>query len=320
MLLKSFARSPPIESVLAYTLAVFCSSVALNIAVLGTGIHDAASSIGLGLVLYSFLEYVFHRVVLHSFLWEEAHKNHHRHPSRLRIICTPMLPVLLYGLVMTYSIAPLVGAARAIGLFAGLGLGQLLMDTVHIVQHSTWHPWWLEVSRSWHSYHHQQVHWDECHGLTCFFWDAVFGTWPSAWPLAQRFPFVRFMQLPLPLVSSIITWPLLFRLRVEQRAAAACRLPPRPLHAAPPSVPSAPTSVRVFSLSDAASYSREPESAVPIAAAPAVEVADEHKEKLIVRSASALNILLSALIGAAAPCLALLAISHAGLERAWMTA
>jgi hypothetical protein len=48
-------------------------------------------------------------------------------------------------------------------------------------------------------------------------------------------------------------------------------------------------------------------------------VADRHAEKMIV-SASALNILLSALVGAAVPCLALVTISRAGLERAWMPA
>ena len=49
--------------------------------------------------------------------------------------------------------------------------------------------------------------------------DSVFGSWPRDWPLAQRFPLLRFAQLPLPLVSSVIWYPFLKQQRYEAEAA-----------------------------------------------------------------------------------------------------
>lgn len=50
----------------------------------------------IGLFVYSFLEYIFHRVILHIWL-KTIHDNHHARPAYLHIIGTPIIPVFLYG-------------------------------------------------------------------------------------------------------------------------------------------------------------------------------------------------------------------------------
>ena len=124
--------------------------------------------------LHNFLEYWFHRAFLHGLVWKIAHEHHHRFQTRLKIICTPMLPVICYAFCLTLALVPALGLRFACGILSGLAIGQLLMDGVHVIQHSLWRPSFLEVSRSWHAWHHgcdgDDSH--SAHGLTCFFWGA----------------------------------------------------------------------------------------------------------------------------------------------------
>ena len=152
-----------------------------------------------GTVLYTFLEYIFHRVVLHSYL-PKIHGNHHRQPRNLRIIATPILPVQLYDFFVVLGIMLVLGQPIAYGINCGIALGQCIMDVVHIVFHSKMRPWYLESARSYHTVHHFKDD-NVAHGLTCAFWDMVFGTLPPDWTYYEKHPLARYLQFPLPLVS-----------------------------------------------------------------------------------------------------------------------
>jgi hypothetical protein len=215
---RVFARSPSVAQMLAYNCSALIASVLTQLIWLGASFADVVKTFFVGLVVHGFLEYWFHRYFLHNVVWEVAHSNHHRFQTRLKIICTPMVPVVLYAFAFSLGIAPWVGLDSAVGVLSGLAVGQLLMDGVHVVEHSRWRPNWLEVSRLWHAWHHgcDDTHaTSTCHGLTCFFWDSFFGTWPEDWPLHKRFPYLRWLVLPLPLISSFMMMPFLHIYRKE---------------------------------------------------------------------------------------------------------
>lgn len=155
-----------------------------------------------GTALYTFIEYWFHRVILHEWL-AGPHNNHHMKPRNLRIIATPILPVQVYGLMVMILFMYLFGRRISYAINCGIAIGQMTMDTVHVLFHSNWRPWYLESARSYHLFHHFT---DEefAHGLTTSFWDMVFGTLPSNWYYYKKYPILRYIQLPFPLVNFII--------------------------------------------------------------------------------------------------------------------
>lgn len=155
-----------------------------------------------GMVLYTLIEYWFHRTILHVIL-KKAHDNHHTKPQLIRIITTPILPVYVYDLLILAFVRFLLGVKVASGINCGIAIGQMSMDIAHMLFHSRWRPWFLEGARSYHNFHHFQEH-EQAHGLTTPFWDMVFGTSPETWRLYQRRPYLRYLQLPFPLVSFII--------------------------------------------------------------------------------------------------------------------
>jgi len=157
----------------------------------------------LGTMFYTFIEYWFHRVVLHELL-AQAHRNHHRQPKKLRIITTPILPVYMYNFLVVLVLRSILGAPVVAAINCGVTLGQITMDLSHIAFHSNFRPWYLESARSYHLHHHFSKD-DLAHGLTTSFWDMIFGTLPSRWPAYQKHPWLRYLQLPFPLLTFIIT-------------------------------------------------------------------------------------------------------------------
>jgi sterol desaturase/sphingolipid hydroxylase (fatty acid hydroxylase superfamily) len=156
----------------------------------------------LGSAIYTFIEYWFHRVILHRWL-EAAHRNHHNKPRNLRIITTPLIPVQAYGLIVMVLAVFVLGRRIAYGINCGIAIGQITMDTVHVLFHSRFRPWYLESARSYHLYHHYTDD-EEGHGLTTSFWDMVFCTLPKSWAYYNRYPYMRYLQLPFPLLSFIV--------------------------------------------------------------------------------------------------------------------
>jgi hypothetical protein len=97
----------------------------------------------------------------------------------------------------------ILGRQNAYGINSGIAMGQFLMDTVHVLFHSTYRPWFLESARSYHLYHHF-VQDGKAHGLTTSFWDMVFGTFPDTWYYYKKYPYLKYLQLPFPLMTFIL--------------------------------------------------------------------------------------------------------------------
>eukprot|EP01094_Clydonella_sp_ATCC50884_P019924 TRINITY_DN4000_c0_g1_i1.p1 TRINITY_DN4000_c0_g1~~TRINITY_DN4000_c0_g1_i1.p1 ORF type:complete len:292 (+),score=101.54 TRINITY_DN4000_c0_g1_i1:61-936(+) len=201
-LVRKIGRSPHLLEVFlcygSWTLIMACTSLKYY----GISFLELACYTALGTALYTFIEYWFHRVILHEWL-SGPHGNHHKRPRNLRIIATPLIPVQVYGLMTMILFMYLFGREVSYGINCGIAIGQMTMDTVHVLFHSNWRPWYLESARSYHLFHHFT---DEefAHGLTTSFWDMVFGTLPANWYYYKKYPVLRYIQLPFPLLNFII--------------------------------------------------------------------------------------------------------------------
>jgi len=200
--LRKVVRSPHLLEVFASYGSVACLLSFMCVHGFGMSWLRLLSLFCGGVIIYTFLEYWFHRFFLHEVL-SKAHNNHHEKPRNLRIIATPIIPVQLYDFAVVLLLIQLVGRETAYGLNTGIAIGQCIMDTVHILFHSKYRPWFLESARSYHLYHHF-VDDDLAHGLTTSFWDLIFGTFPNTWYYYKKYPWLKYLQLPFPLATFVL--------------------------------------------------------------------------------------------------------------------
>jgi cyclopropane-fatty-acyl-phospholipid synthase len=142
-----------------------------------------------GVALWSLLEYLLHRFVLHGVApFSRWHDQHHLHPRAL--IATPM--VLSLSLILVLAALPawwLLGAWAALALTQGILASYLLYGLTHHATHHNTPPWvrnnpWISQRRIRHAMHHAAHHIQErgesckpCHfGVSNSLWDVVFGT------------------------------------------------------------------------------------------------------------------------------------------------
>lgn len=130
-----------------------------------------------GLLLWTLLEYLLHRVLLHRIepfrRWHQDHHDWPRQPIRVPLLFSLPLLVLLTG-------APLLllgSAAGAAPLVCGLVLGHVLQESVHDRLHRGPAPpaSWLERRRLAHRVHHVDDETVEFGTLTGL-WDRLLGT------------------------------------------------------------------------------------------------------------------------------------------------
>lgn len=175
--------------------------------------------LSLGGCLYTFIEYWFHRYFLHIGFLKKAHDNHHKNPTKLKIIATPLLPVQIYEIVIMLIIYAFCGSFIANLFQIGISISQIIMDYVHLFEHTSYRPWFLETARSFHKLHHRKSNHDIGFGLTCPFWDMVFGTSPDVetckkvkatpWqPLVDK-PWLKYFNLPFPMVTYLLQTPFI---------------------------------------------------------------------------------------------------------------
>jgi sterol desaturase/sphingolipid hydroxylase (fatty acid hydroxylase superfamily) len=170
-----------------------------------------------GSIFYTFLEYWFHRVILHHWIFKTAHKFHHDNPIKLKIITTPLLVVQLYEICMMFVISLLFDSYTAVFIQVGVSISQIIMGFVHLYEHSVYNPWYLRVARNYHKLHHHKDNWEIGHGLTTKFWDVIFGTFPDgkhsdnskSWDLYDKYWYIKYITIPIPLLDFIILTPLL---------------------------------------------------------------------------------------------------------------
>ena len=149
----------------------------------GTGIARRLEMLGLflfGVLLWSLLEYLAHRYVLHVVpYFERLHNEHHEEPRRL--VGTPTIVSVLAFFCLAYlPTAKFSDARSAAAIVCGLMLGYLAYVSCHFVIHHLASGGSRLVKRlkRHHSLHHHAS--PECNfGVTTRVWDRLFGTLAS---------------------------------------------------------------------------------------------------------------------------------------------
>lgn len=149
----------------------------------------ALAVIAIGLLAFSWIEYVFHRWIFHGDktldAFRKGHENHHVNPltdAALPFFLPPAIVLLLVGLL---ALAMPLGYALL--LMGAVALGYACYDWGHLIMHIRRfrNPW----LRKWASYHHiHHYHPDYNFGVTSPLWDYAFGT---LYVSASRKPAVR---------------------------------------------------------------------------------------------------------------------------------
>jgi sterol desaturase/sphingolipid hydroxylase (fatty acid hydroxylase superfamily) len=139
------------------------------------GAVPVAATILLGLFLFTFIEYSFHRWLLHGpvrFL-AEGHRAHHVRPQGY-----DSLPFFLPGLILlalTGVLACLIPASYACLLIGSVALGYAIYGLSHFALHH--HHFRRDFARNWaasHLVHHHRT--NANFGVTTQLWDVVLGT------------------------------------------------------------------------------------------------------------------------------------------------
>jgi len=159
----------------------FVLDTALGAAFLAEGIRRHASLPGvvafvlLGLLVFSFMEYVFHRWLFHGRvpLLAGGHAAHHANPQGYD--AWPFfLPALVlfcvagaFALVIPLAYAELLASGIAFG-YVAYGLGHFVIHRMRFRR---------PLVRRWAARHHIHHHHPDCNfGVTSALWDALFGT------------------------------------------------------------------------------------------------------------------------------------------------
>jgi sterol desaturase/sphingolipid hydroxylase (fatty acid hydroxylase superfamily) len=131
-----------------------------------------------GLVFWSFMEYVLHRIALHRMrFFSPMHGMHHTSP--LAFIGTPTwMSVSILCLTLLVPLWLCLGFSVADGFTVGVMVGYWWYGIVHHVIHhraATSSPAYFNELRAWHMRHHYSPK-SGNFGVTTHIWDHVFGT------------------------------------------------------------------------------------------------------------------------------------------------
>jgi sterol desaturase/sphingolipid hydroxylase (fatty acid hydroxylase superfamily) len=122
---------------------------------------------GFGFLLFTFLEYWIHRVVLHKFFYHGVHERHHLYPEEYVVFPFWYVPAIFLAF---FVVLPL-------PVFGGFTLGYFWF----IAWHDSLHHWNLEnhplIARyaKWHMVHHRRAGYN--FGITTPIWDFIFLTY-----------------------------------------------------------------------------------------------------------------------------------------------
>jgi len=130
----------------------------------------------LGLISWTFIEYVLHRFVLHHLApFSHWHAAHHHQPKAL--ICAPTIVSATLIAVLVFLPALLIAGLQIANAFTlGVLIGYLIYATTHHAIHH-WHTnnTWLKQRKHWHARHHYKTQFPN-YGVTTLFWDYIFST------------------------------------------------------------------------------------------------------------------------------------------------
>ena len=151
--------------------------------------HLSISAIGtvflLGLLFWSFGEYVLHRWLFHFINdtpWVQkfhhaVHGHHHEHPRDHKRLFMPPVPASILILII-FSFFYLFIRSYAWAFMPGFEFGYLLYSFMHYSMHTRKAPPMLKNLWLHHAIHHYQDQ-HAAFGVSSMFWDRIFGTMPA---------------------------------------------------------------------------------------------------------------------------------------------
>ena len=166
-------------------VAAFAWSASLGQLVRAGAIAELAG----GLLLWTLLEYVFHRFLFHivpSAAWlreRQQHLLHHQTPEEPAYYVVPLWISLPVAVAVWALLRAAVGSwSRAALMTAGVILGYLAYEVVHYGVHAGGGGG--RLVRFWrrHHFYHHYADDRRCYGFTTPLWDYVFGTGPAPDP------------------------------------------------------------------------------------------------------------------------------------------
>jgi len=133
----------------------------------------------LGTGLWTFIEYILHRFVFHNKFCNRnipeitflLHYNHHKQPTDLSRLSTPLLLSLPISYLILLGLQSLLPWDSAISCGLGIALGYMAYDWIHYMTHAR--PLFLSIQQH-HMGHHGLC--EKKFGFTTRFWDALFKT------------------------------------------------------------------------------------------------------------------------------------------------
>jgi sterol desaturase/sphingolipid hydroxylase (fatty acid hydroxylase superfamily) len=156
---------------------VLISLVLLIAGLLRTRAHPAEALFAVlsGLLLFTLVEYCFHRWMFHGAvpLFAPGHRRHHENPLGNDAMPFFLPPLALLGIVALVSLA--VPGGLAMLLTGGLATGYAIYGLSHDLIHDT--RFRNPLARGWAASHHvHHFHPDRNFGVTSPLWDIILGT------------------------------------------------------------------------------------------------------------------------------------------------
>ncbi len=155
----------------------------------GAGWGHIPAGFLLGIIIWSFAEYMLHRFVFHYEPKTERqekifflfHGVHHAQPQlKTRLVMPPVVSIplafLFYGLYYLVVAVLLGGPQWVAPLFSGFVVGYLIYDMTHYATHHfPMRSGYLKYLKRYHMMHHYKTP-DQRFGVSSPLWDFVFGT------------------------------------------------------------------------------------------------------------------------------------------------
>lgn len=151
--------------------------------VLGQSVLFLLFLFAIGVLFWTFFEYVAHRFLFHAFndnpkltrLAYILHGNHHHYPrDRQRLFMPPFPSVILAFLL--FALQYLILGNKVYGFFPGFILGYLLYASMHYAIHAFAPPYKF-LKPLWRNHHlHHYKNEERGFGVSSLFWDLVFHT------------------------------------------------------------------------------------------------------------------------------------------------
>jgi sterol desaturase/sphingolipid hydroxylase (fatty acid hydroxylase superfamily) len=187
-------------------LMLLLNGVGITLAATGAAMHGrvspvrAALAVLFGAHLWTLVEYVVHRALLHGLL-ARYHARHHDQPTAERYLHGPLSAWAITYAVSLAGLTAGFGITAGLWAFVGLNVAYVVFELTHAAVHADFGARWFSAARRFHAGHHYGKT-PRAYGFSTPYWDWIFGT------LGPRRHFPRkalwLLPLPLPLVHFVL--------------------------------------------------------------------------------------------------------------------